>query len=51
MGRAGDDLALTQRGVTMTGSRSTRYRRISKEALPEPKIIAALRTVTGTGPD
>ena len=32
----------------MTGRRSTRYRRISKEALPEPRIIAARRKVTGT---
>ena len=33
----------TQRGVSITGRRSTRYRRISKAAPPEPKIIAARR--------
>ena len=38
----------THFGVIMTGNRWTRYRRISKEAEPEPMIIAARSTVTGT---
>ncbi len=40
----------THRGVTMAGRRSTRYRRISNDALPEPRIMAARSVVTGTGP-
>ena len=40
----------THRGVTMTGSTSTRYRSISKLAEPEPMMIAARSSVTGTGP-
>src|ERR1035438_9412740 len=32
---------LTHFGVIMTGNRWTRYRRISKDAEPEPMIIAA----------
>lgn len=38
----------TQLGVTMTGSRSVRYRSISKDAEPEPMMTAARSTVTGT---
>ncbi len=41
---------LTHFGVTITGSLSARYLNISKLALPEPSIMAARRTVTGTGP-
>ncbi len=32
----------------MTGSRSVRYRSISNEAEPEPRITAARSTVVGT---
>lgn len=39
----------TQRGVTMTGSRSVRYRSISKLAEPEPMITAARNTTAGVG--
>jgi hypothetical protein len=39
---------LTHRGVTITGSRSVRYRSISKDAEPEPMITAARSTVVGT---
>lgn len=38
----------THRGVVMAGSRSVRYRIISKEAEPDPRITAARRTVVGT---
>ena len=38
----------THRGVIITGSRSTRYLSISKEALPDPRIMAARRQVAGT---
>ena len=38
----------TQRGVIMIGSRSVRWRRISNDALPEPMMIAARNSVTGT---
>ena len=41
----------TQRGVSITGRRSTRYRRISKAAPPEPRIMAARKKVVGTVPD
>jgi hypothetical protein len=41
---------LTHLGVTMTGRRSARYLSISKDALPEPSIMAARRQVTGTPP-
>ena len=41
---------VTQIGATMAGSTSTRLRSISKEALPEPMMIAARSSVTGTGP-
>ncbi len=40
----------TQRGVTMTGSRSVRYRSISNEAEPEPITTAARSSVTATPP-
>ena len=39
---------VTHFGVTITGSLSTRYRRISNEAEPAPMIIAARKVVTGT---
>src|SRR6476659_187512 len=38
----------TQLGVTITGSRLTRPRIVSKAALPLPTIMAARRVVTGT---
>ena len=38
----------THRGVTMTGSRSVRYRSISNEAEPEPRTTAARSTTVGT---
>ncbi len=38
----------TQRGVTITGSRSVRWRSISKEAEPEPMITAARSSAVGT---
>ena len=38
----------TQRGVIMTGRCSTRLRSSSKEALPEPMMMAARNSVTGT---
>ena len=38
----------TQRGQTMTGSRSTSHRIISKEMLPLPTTTAARNSVTGT---
>ena len=38
----------TQLGVTITGSRRTRPRIVSKAALPLPTIIAARSVVTGT---
>ena len=38
----------THRGVTMTGSRSVRYRSISNDADPEPMITAACSTTAGT---
>ena len=41
----------TQRGVTITGSRSVRYRSISKDADPEPMMTAARRTTVGTPTD
>ena len=41
----------THRGVTITGNRSTRYRKISNDADPEPTIIAARNTVTFTPVD
>ena len=37
-------------GTTMTGSTSTRLRSISKLALPDPMMMAARSSVTGTGP-
>jgi hypothetical protein len=40
----------TQRGQTITGSRWTRARSISNDALPEPMIMAARSSVAGTGP-
>jgi hypothetical protein len=39
---------LTHFGVIIIGNLSTRYRNISKDAEPEPIIIAARSTVTGT---
>ena len=39
---------LTHRGHTMTGSRSVRYRTISKEMLPAPSTTAARSSTTGT---
>ncbi|GAA3127173.1 hypothetical protein GCM10017687_47400 [Streptomyces echinatus] len=38
----------TQLGVTITGSRSVRYRSISKDTDPEPMMTAARRTAVGT---
>ncbi len=38
----------TQRGVTMTGRRSTRARIISKDVLPEPMTIDARSSRVGT---
>ncbi|GHE60595.1 hypothetical protein GCM10018782_38600 [Streptomyces griseoaurantiacus] len=38
----------TQLGVTITGSRSVRYRSISNEAEPEPMITAARSAAVGT---
>ncbi len=38
---------VTQRGVTIPGSRSTSARIVSNAALPAPTTIAALRVVTG----
>ncbi len=38
----------TQRGVIITGSRSVRYRSISNDADPEPRMTAARRTTVGT---
>ena len=38
---------LTQRGVTITGSLSTRARIISNEALPEPITMDAWNSITG----
>ncbi len=38
----------TQRGVVMTGSRSVRYRSISKETDPDPMITEALNATVGT---
>ncbi len=40
----------TQRGVTIAGRTSTRYRSISKLADPDPMMSAARSSVTGTGP-
>ena len=37
----------TQRGVTMTGSRSTSARISSNEALPEPITMDARNSITG----
>ena len=37
----GCDRVSTQRGVIITGRRDTRWRSISKDALPSPMIIAA----------
>ncbi len=39
---------LTQRGVIMTGRRSVSVRIISNESEPEPTMIAARNSVTGT---
>ena len=39
---------LTQRGVIITGSRSTRARSISNDALPEPITIEARNSIVGT---
>ena len=41
---------LTQRGHIMTGSRSTKALIISKDALPEPMIMAARNSVVATEP-
>ncbi|GAA2130335.1 hypothetical protein GCM10009727_22290 [Actinomadura napierensis] len=38
----------TQRGVTITGSRSVRYRSTSNEADPDPMITAARSHTAGT---
>ena len=38
---------VTQRGVTMTGSRCTRARIISKERLPAPMTIEARNSTVG----
>lgn len=38
----------TQLGVTITGSRSVRYRSISKDAEPDPMMTAARSTAVGT---
>ena len=38
----------TQRGVIITGSRSTSARIISNDALPEPITIDAWNSITGT---
>ena len=38
----------TQRGVTITGSRSTSARSISNERLPDPITIEARNSITGT---
>lgn len=40
----------THRGVTITGRRSVRYRNISNDAEPEPRMTAACSTAVGTGP-
>jgi hypothetical protein len=40
-----------QRGVTITGSFSTRSRMISNDELPDPTTIPALRVVTGMFPE
>ena len=37
----------TQRGVIITGSRSTRARIISNDALPEPIMMDAWNSITG----
>ena len=37
----------TQRGVIITGNRSTRARMISNEALPEPMTIDVRNSITG----
>ena len=41
-------LVLSHFGVIITGSFSTRSRIISNDALPEPSMIPARRTVSGT---
>ena len=41
----------TQRGQTMNGSRSVRYRSISNEILPAPSTTAARSSTTGTPRD
>jgi len=38
----------TQRGVIITGKRSTRARMISNEMLPEPMTIDERNSITGT---
>ena len=38
----------THRGQIITGSRSVRWRIISNDRLPEPTMIAARNSVTGT---
>ena len=38
----------TQRGVTITGSRSTNARIISNDKLPEPMMMDARNSITGT---
>ena len=42
---------LTQRGVTITGSRSTSARIISNDMLPEPMTIEARSSMVGTPDD
>ena len=41
----------SQRGATITGSRSTRATIVSNAALPRPTMTAARSVVTGTAPD
>lgn len=38
----------TQRGVTITGNRSTSARIISNDKLPEPMMMDAWNSITGT---
>ena len=41
----------SHRGAIITGSRSVRWRSISKEAEPAPRMTAARSTTVGTGED
>ena len=47
----GCEAVLTQRGVIITGSRSTRARISSKDALPEPIITEAWNSSAGIAPE